>query len=214
MFDGFNPYSTQVSGAWLGHAGTSDSTTEYHLGDLYFNSEAFFEVFSISDCQARVNSCFTGQEDGKTLLHANFGAANPNAGLTEINVRATAIFPEISGLKYIVIDGFNIRHTASQWSDIYKLGQGAIGMSYGYRWTIQNCTITNSRNNGISMGVTDEVFFSRTLAEGGDHIPPYVGMSRTRVGQLLNLLRLPEEARRRLRGETGLTAYGLRGIAE
>jgi hypothetical protein len=173
MFAGFNPFTTNISGAWLHNSETSDSTLKYHLGDVYSNGEAFYEVFSIPECDARVNSWSTGQENGKTLIHANFGTTNPNTVLTEINVRATAIFPEISGLKYIVIDGFDIRHTASQWSDIYKLEEGAIGMKYGYGWVIQNCTITNSRNNGISMGVTDEVFFSRTLARGGDNIPPY-----------------------------------------
>ncbi len=173
MFDGFNPYTTNISGAWLYGSGTSDTTLNYHLGDVYCNGEAFYEVFSIPDCQGRVNSWSTESENGKTLLRANFGNANPNNELTEINVRATAIFPEITGLKYIVIDGFDIRHTASQWSDIYKLEEGAIGMKYGYGWVIQNCAITNSRNNGISMGVTDEVFFSRTLSKGGDNIPPY-----------------------------------------
>ena len=173
MFEGFNPFSTNVAGAWLYNSGTSDTINKYHLGDVYYNDEAFYEVFSIPDCNARVNSWVTTQENGKTLIRANFFNANPNTGLAEINVRSTAIFPEISGLKYIVIDGFDIRHTASQWSDIYKLEEGAIGMKYGYGWVIQNCIITNSRNNGISMGVSDEVFFSRTLSNGGDNIPPY-----------------------------------------
>ena len=173
MFEEFNPYTTNVAGAWLYNSGTSDTINKYHLGDVYYNGEALYEVFSIPDCNTRVNSWVTTQENGKTLIRANFLNANPNIGLAEINVRATAIFPEISGLKYIVIDGFDIRQTASQWSDIYKLEEGAIGMKYGYGWVIQNCTITNSRNNGISMGVTDEVFFSRTLSKGGDNIPPY-----------------------------------------
>ncbi|MCP4313414.1 MAG: hypothetical protein GY790_19325 [Bacteroidetes bacterium] len=173
MFDGFNPYTTNVAGAWLHGSETSDNTLKYHLGDVYCNGEALYEVFSIPECEARANSWSTGQKNGKTFIRANFGNANPNSGQTEINVRATAIFPEITGLKYIIIDGFDIRHTASQWSDIYKLEEGAIGMKYGYGWVIQNCTITNSRNNGISMGVTDEVFFSHTLSLGGDNIPPY-----------------------------------------
>ena len=173
MFERFNPFSTNVAGAWLYNSGTSDTINKYHLGDVYYNGEAFYEVFSIPDCNARVNSWVTTQENGKTLIRANFLNADPNTGLAEINVRSTAIFPEISGLKYIVIDGFDIRHTASQWSDIYKLEEGAIGMKYGYGWVIQNCIITNSRNNGISMGVSDEVFFSRTLSNGGDNIPPY-----------------------------------------
>ena len=172
-FASFNPYTTHVAGAWLYGSGTSDTITKYHLGDVYFNGEAFSEVFSVHDCTAKANSWFTSQKSGNTLIYANFGNSNPNTGHAEINVRATGILPEISGLKYIVIDGFDIRHMATQWSDTYKLEQGAIVMKYGYGWIIRNCTITNSRNNGISMGVTDEVFFPCTLTEGGDNIPPY-----------------------------------------
>ncbi len=73
---------------------------------------------------------------GKIQIWANFGKVNPNTSLTEINARATAIFPEKTGLKYIVIDGFDIRHTAPQWGDIYTLEKGAVGTKYGYGWTI------------------------------------------------------------------------------
>ena len=38
----------------------------------------------------------------------------------------------------------------------------------------------------------------------------YVGMSRTRIGQFLSLMRLPAETRRQLRGQAGLTEYHLR----
>ena len=41
-----------------------------------------------------------------------------------------------------------------------------------------------------------------------------LGMIRTRIGQFLCLKRLPEETRRRLRGEARLTEYRLRSIVE
>ena len=135
-------------------------------------------------CPLSLTSCIRHQSDlstpdfpdGKIQIWANFGEADPNTNLTEINARATAIFPEKSDLKFIVIDGFDVRHTAPQWGDIYTVEKGAIGTRYGYGWTIENCTITNSRNIGISLGVTDEVHFPRGdeggLLEGGSNIPP------------------------------------------
>ena len=39
-----------------------------------------------------------------------------------------------------------------------------------------------------------------------------LGVSRTRIGQFLSLMRLPEETRRRLRHEAGLTEYHLRRL--
>lgn len=185
FFKGFNPFTVHVSGAWLGRPKpmktvlvqgrnpAEDKYLPHHLGDVYFNNEAYFEKFSLQEVQRTEQSWYCETADGKTTLWANFAGADPNAGLTEVNARATAFFPETSGLKYLVLDGFDVRHTASQWSDIYSLEEGAIGMKYGYRWTIQNCRISYSRNNGISMGVSDEVIFPFDLAKGGDNIPPY-----------------------------------------
>jgi len=185
FFKGFNPFTVHVSGAWLnrpkpiktvlvqGRNPAADNYLPHHLGDLYFNNEAYFEMFSHQEVERRKQSWYCEYSVGKTTLWANFAGADPNTGLTEVNVRATAFFPEKSGLKYIVLDGFDVRHTASQWSDIYSLEEGAIGMKYGYRWTIQNCRISYSRNNGISMGVSDEVIFPFDLAKGGDNMPPY-----------------------------------------
>jgi hypothetical protein len=185
FFRGFNPFAVHVSGAWLGRPKplktvivkgrnpAEDRYLPYHLGDVYYNNEAYFEKFSLQDVQETKQSWYCECAGGKTTLWANFGGADPNAGLTEVNARATAFFPEKSGLKFIVLDGFDIRHTASQWSDIYRLEEGAIGMKYGYRWTIRNCRISYSRNNGISMGVSDEVIFPFDLTKGGDGIPPY-----------------------------------------
>jgi len=188
FFKGYNPFARPVWGAWL--AGGRDR----RLGDVYCNGQAYVQKIKIQDMKSTPNTWFTNTAygyknktdfpkerqypNGKIRIWANFGKVNPNSCLTEINARATAFFPEITGLKYIVIDGFDIRHTAPQWGDIYTLEKGAIGTKYGYGWTIQNCRITNSRNIGISMGVTDEVHFPRNnkaeggFLEGGSNIPP------------------------------------------
>lgn len=185
FFKGYNPFAIPVSGEWL-------SSSQYRLGDVYSGGEAYAQKFRIEDMKAAPHTWYTDTAygyvnkaefpddrqypGGKIQIWANFGKVNPNTSLTEINARATAIFPEKSHLKYIVIDGFDIRHTAPQWGDIYTLEKGAIGPRYGYGWTIQNCTITNSRNIGISLGVTEEVHFPREdegdLLEGGSNIPP------------------------------------------
>ncbi len=181
FFKGYNPFAMKVAGRWLYRG------SEHRLGDVYCDGEAFLQKLKIEDMRSTPNTWYTDlaygyvnktdfpqdrrYPDGKIRIWANFGEVNPNASLAEINARATAIFPERTGLKYIVIDGFDVRHTAPQWGDIYTLEKGAIGTKYGYRWTIQNCTITNSRNIGISLGVTDEVPFTKVLTEGGSNIP-------------------------------------------
>jgi len=186
FFKGYNPFAMPVWGKWMTRG------WDRRLGDVYCSGEAYLQKIKIEDMKAAPHTWYTdtayGYKNktefpadrqypgGKIQIWANFGKINPNTSLTEINARATAIFPEKPYLKYIVIDGFDIRHTAPQWCDIYTLEKGAIGPKYGYGWTIQNCTITNSRNIGICLGVTDEVHFPRRdeggLLEGGGNIPP------------------------------------------
>lgn len=43
MFGAFNPFTTNVTGAWL--PSMSVSTLKYHLGDVYYKGEPFYEVF-------------------------------------------------------------------------------------------------------------------------------------------------------------------------
>ncbi len=153
FFNGYNPFTVLVRGAWL------HGDPKYHLGDVYLNSEAYREKFTLLEVQSQANTWYTVTTGGKTQIWANFGAVNPNTTLTEINARATGFFPDITGLKYIVIDGFDIRHHAPQWVDHFELEKGSIGTRLGYGWIIQNCAIANSRNTGISLGVTKETPF-------------------------------------------------------
>jgi len=179
FFNGYNPFAMKIIGAWLNFVNSGS-----RLGDVYFNGEAYLQQFDIQDLSIS-NTWYTDTtrgyttrtdwpEDrkytnGKIQIFANFGGENPNTNLTEINARAAGIFPDIAGLKYIVIDGFDIRHTAPQWGDIYFTEKGAIGTAMGYKWTIQNCRITNSRNLGISMGKIDGVN-SWALDKVGSHL--------------------------------------------
>ncbi len=167
FFKGYNPFAIPIIGAWLNFLNSGS-----RLGDVYFNGEAYLQQFDIQDLSTPntwhtdTTRGYTTRTDwpedrkytnGKIQISTNFGGENPNTNLTEINVRAAGIFPAVAGLKYIVIDGFDIRHTAPQWGDIYFTEKGAIGTAMGYKWIIQNCRITNSRNLGISMGIIDGV---------------------------------------------------------
>ncbi|MAG58971.1 MAG: hypothetical protein CMJ83_22005 [Planctomycetes bacterium] len=182
FFKGYNPFARPVAGKWLHRVGG------YRLGDVYCDGEALRQTLKPADLRSTPNTWYVDPRfgyrnksdfpadrrypNGMVTIQANFGDVDPNRRLTEINARAACFFPAKAGLKFLVIDGFDIRHAAPQWADIYTLEKGAIGTRYGYGWTIRNCTITNSRNIGISMGVTDEVPFPEVLNEGGGNIPP------------------------------------------
>ena len=94
FFGEYNPYALEISGGWLNYG------KWHHRGDIYLNGEAFYEKETVQEIkEARQSWCCRAGEE-VTIIHANFGKANPNKEPTEINVRESLFMPEISGLKY------------------------------------------------------------------------------------------------------------------
>lgn len=164
FFGEYNPYALEVSGGWLNYG------RWHHRGDVYLNGEAFYEKQTTQEV-AEVKQTWHCQVDKDvTTIWANFGKANPNTELTEINVRESLFMPEITGLKYITVDGFHFMHAAANWAPpVLDLQTGAVGPRMGKHWIIENCTITNARCVGIILGHAPGVDYSDINAYG-DHI--------------------------------------------
>ena len=164
FFGEYNPYSLEVSGGWLNYG------KWHHRGDVYLNGEAFYEKQTAQEV-AEVKQTWHCQVDRDvTTIRANFGKANPNTELTEINVRESLFMPEITGLKYITVDSFHFMHAAANWAPpVLELQTGAVGPRMGKHWIIENCTITNARCVGIILGHAPGVDYSDIDAYG-DHI--------------------------------------------
>jgi hypothetical protein len=164
FFGDYNPYALNVSGGWLNYGNW------HHRGDVYLNGEAFYEKQTAEEVTQAEQSWHCRINGGKTIILANFGKASPNEELAEINVRESIFMPEITGLKYITVDGFNFTHAASNWAPPgLELQMGAVGTRMGKHWIIQNCTITNARCVGIILGHAPGVDY-RDIDAFGDHI--------------------------------------------
>jgi hypothetical protein len=164
FFGDYNPYALNVSGGWLNYGNW------HHRGDVYLNCEAFYEKQTAEEVSRAEQSWHCRVDGRKTIILANFGKANPNEELTELNVRESIFMPEITGLKYIIVDGFNFMHAASNWAPPgLELQMGAVGTRMGKHWIIQNCTITNARCVGIILGHAPGVDY-RDIDAFGDHI--------------------------------------------
>jgi hypothetical protein len=156
-FGSYNPYTLSVKPASHPWEPTAYMTYGewHHRGDVYCNGEAYFERQTLAEVQTGLKSWFTEQANGKTRIYANFAGTDPNTALAEINVRQSVFFPDVSGLQYITVDGFNIMQSAEEWAPVTggALTQwGAIGPRWGYAWIIENCHISNARCSGICLG--------------------------------------------------------------
>jgi hypothetical protein len=164
FFGDYNPYALKVSGGWLNYG------QWHHRGDVYLNGEALYEKQTAEEVSQVEQSWYCQADEKVTTIRANFGNANPNTELTEINVRECIFMPEVTGLKYITVDGFEFMHAAANWAPPgLELQAGAIGPRMGKRWIIQNCTIINARCVGIILGHAPGVDYSDINAFG-DHI--------------------------------------------
>jgi hypothetical protein len=164
FFGDYNPYTLNVSGGWLNYG------QWHHRGDVYLNGEAFYEKQTAEEVNQAEQSWYCRADGEKTIILANFAKANPNTELTEINVRESIFMPDITGLKYITVDGFNFMHAASNWAPPgLELQMGAVGARMGKHWIIQNCTITNARCVGIILGHAPGVDY-RDIDAFGEHI--------------------------------------------
>ena len=164
FFGDYNPYALNISGGWLNYG------KWYHRGDVYLNGEAFYEKQTAEELNKAEQSWHCRVNDKVTIVRANFGKANPNTELAEINVRESIFMPEVTGLRYITVDGFNFMHAAANWAPpVLELQTGAVGTRMGKHWIIQNCTITNARCVGIILGHAPGVDYNDIDAYG-DHI--------------------------------------------
>jgi alpha-L-arabinofuranosidase len=164
FFGDYNPFALKLSGGWLNYG-------QWHTrGDVYHDGEAFYEKETAAEVDELPETWRAYVEGNHTIIRANFGKANPNKTLTEINVRESLFMPEITGLKYITVDGFQFAHAAANWAPpVIPLQTGAVGPRMGKRWIIENCTITNARCVGIILGQAPGVDYDDIDAYG-DHI--------------------------------------------
>jgi len=164
FFGDYNPYALKLSGGWL-HYGLW-----HHRGDVYLNGEAFYEQRTLDEVRRKEHTWYCEVDEAKTVIWANFGSANPNRELVEINVRPSVFMPERSGLSYITVDGFHLMHSAENWEPPgLRLQMGLIGPRMGKHWIIQNCVITNARCVGIILGHAPGVNYW-DIDAFGDHI--------------------------------------------
>jgi hypothetical protein len=164
FFGDYNPYLLTVSGGWLNYG------QWHHRGDVYRNGEALFEKQTAAEVSGTEGTWFCQVEENTTTIRANFGKASPNTELAEINVRESIFMPEITGLRYITVDGLHFAHAAANWAPPnLVLQMGAVGTRMGKYWIIENCEVVNARCVGIILGHAPGMDY-RDIDAFGEHI--------------------------------------------
>jgi len=166
FFGGFNPYSDLIRGDWFSPKGR-----EHHTGAVYLNGEWLVEAPKLDEVLKPVGPTplwFGRIDKDTTSIWAQFKGVNPNEQLVEINVRRTVFYPEKTGINYLTVRGFIMRHAATPWAPPTAEQIGLIGTHWSKGWIIEENVISHSVCSGVALGKYGDEFdnTSRDTAEG------------------------------------------------
>ncbi|WP_053362736.1 right-handed parallel beta-helix repeat-containing protein [Bacillus sp. FJAT-27251] len=169
FFGDYNPYIEEIYGDWVVY------NPGRHLGDVYLNGMSFYEgetFEQVKNPQIRKEVVdhwtqktvpvhntdqtqyvwFAEVDDKTTTIYANFHDANPNEELVEINVRRSCFYPEVTGINYITVKGFEMAQAATPWTPPTADQPGLIGPNWAKGWIIEDNIIHDAKCSAISIG--------------------------------------------------------------
>ena len=166
FFGSFNPYSDLIRGDWFDPRGR-----QHHTGAVYLNGDWLTEAAKLDDVLKPVGTTplWFGQVDKEnTTIRAQFKGVNPNEQLVEINVRRTVFYPEKTGINFLTVRGFIMRHAATPWAPPTAEQIGLIGTHWSKGWIIEGNIISHSVCSGVALGKYGDEFdnTSSDTAEG------------------------------------------------
>ena len=159
FFDNFNPYKDSVNGDWFIPKGRV-----YHLGEVFLNGKPLYEMetqdkvfntIKIPEINVKERSeyaWYCESDENSTTIWANFHKFNPNTEIVEISARRTCFYPEKPGINFITVQGFHFSQAATQWAAPTAEQVGMISTHWNKGWIIENNVISDSKNNGITLG--------------------------------------------------------------
>ena len=175
FFGDYNPYKDIIHGDWFNNQGRV-----HHTGDVYLNGKSLWEMDILEkilnpkpqtdkyDPEGSTFTWYCESDKDNTYIYANFHGADPNKELVEINVRKSCFYPDKTGINYITISGFRMKHAATQWAPPTAEQIGLIGTNWSKGWIIENNHISDSRCSGITLGKHGDKYdnTSENTAEG------------------------------------------------
>ncbi|MCI8769559.1 MAG: DUF1565 domain-containing protein [Lachnospiraceae bacterium] len=211
IFGDFNPFAIPVAGDWL----VAPLKHPVHLGEVYLNGASFYEAGALEEVyhphkiyespnptwgekeyvkepEKTVYKWFAQIRGDKTVLYANFQGADPNRECVEINVRKCCFFPEVTGLNYITVRGFEMAQAATGWAPPTSWQVGMIGPHWSKYWVIEHNIFHDAKCCAVSLGkekTTGDNNFTKWRRKPGYHnqmesvfLARHIGWGRERIG--------------------------------
>ncbi|MCM1025461.1 MAG: right-handed parallel beta-helix repeat-containing protein [Roseburia sp.] len=186
LFGDFNPFAEKIQGDWL----VDPRKYDVHCGAVYLDGVMLYEARCPEEVERPVQREYSElatwgnrkeairkpeqsllvwrAEVGKenTVITANFGGADPNEHLVEINVRRACFYPDKSGVNFITLRGFEIAQAATNWAPPTADQVGMVGPNWAKGWIIEENLLHDSKCSAVSLGkngATGDNEYTRTL---------------------------------------------------
>lgn len=159
LFGARNPYAERIGGDWF-----FDRVNTWHTGEVYLDGKSMYESLTLGgvehpevtpdsfDPEGSLLTWYCEVGDDITTIWANFGGADPASHEVEITARTFVFWPAATGIDYVTVRGFTLTKAATQWAPPTALQEGLIGPHWSKGWVIEDNTITDSKNVGVSLG--------------------------------------------------------------
>lgn len=159
LFGEHHPYVERIGGDWF-----FDQVNTWHTGEVYLDGKSMYESLTLAgverpevtedsfDQAGSLLTWYCEAGEDATTIWANFGGADPAAHEIEINARKFVFWPAATGIDHITVRGFTLTKAATQWAPPTALQEGLIGPHWSKGWVIEDNTITDSKNVGVSLG--------------------------------------------------------------
>ncbi|QAY70837.1 right-handed parallel beta-helix repeat-containing protein [Xylanimonas protaetiae] len=159
VFGARNPYTERIGGDWF-----FDQVNTWHTGEVYLDGKSMYESLTLGGVERPEVTTDSFDRDGSlltwycevgddvTTIWANFGGADPAEHEIEVNARTFVFWPAATGIDHLTVRGFTLTKAATQWAPPTALQEGLIGPHWSKGWVIEDNTITDSKNVGISLG--------------------------------------------------------------
>jgi hypothetical protein len=202
LFGYYNPFKEELFGDWV------VENPGRHLGEVYLNGKSFYEAETLDEVKnpKEVTEVVDGWtrktvpahdapqtkyvwyaevDESETTVYVNFHDYNPNDELIEVNVRRSCFYPEITGIDYITVKGFEMAQAATPWTPPTADQPGLLGPNWAKGWIIEDNHIHDSKCSAISIGKegsTGHNYYSRRQDKPGYHYQIETVFESTKAG--------------------------------
>ena len=180
VFADKNPFAERISGDWFLNMGRP-----HHTAAVYVTGRELREACERTDLQRGFWYAEVG--DTTTRLWIHWPEGDPNELEVEFNVRTAVFYPSRTGVNFITVRGFHLRHGATNWAPPTAEQIGLIGTHWSKGWIIENCIISHSRCVGITLGKYGDEFDNTSANSAGGYVETIEralerGWDRERIG--------------------------------